>query len=43
VREQGWLWRVVERIENGQGRANDMDLLDSVAGDIQGTHHLRSG
>ena len=32
----GWLWRVVDRIENGQGRANDMDLLDSVAGDIQG-------
>jgi NADH-quinone oxidoreductase subunit F len=32
----GWLWRVVERIENGQGRVNDMDLLDSVAGDIQG-------
>jgi NADH-quinone oxidoreductase subunit F len=32
----GWLWRVVDRIENGQGRASDMDLLDSVAGDIQG-------
>ena len=32
----GWLWRVVERIENGQGRASDMDLLDSVAGNIMG-------
>ncbi len=32
----GWLWRVVHRIENGQGRASDMDLLDNVAGDIQG-------
>jgi NADH-quinone oxidoreductase subunit F len=27
---------VVERIETGQGRVSDMDLLDSVAGDIQG-------
>ena len=32
----GWLWRVVDRIENGQGRAGDMNLLDSVAEDIQG-------
>ena len=27
----GWLWRVVDRIENGKGRPADMDLLDSVA------------
>jgi NADH-quinone oxidoreductase subunit F len=27
---------VVERIENGQGRAEDIDLLDSVADSIQG-------
>ena len=32
----GWLWRVVDRIENGQGRPADMDLLDSVAGNIMG-------
>jgi len=32
----GWLWRVVERIENGHGRMGDMELLDSVANDIQG-------
>ena len=32
----GWLWRVVERIENGHGRPQDMDLLDSVAGNIMG-------
>ncbi|MBS0501281.1 MAG: NADH-quinone oxidoreductase subunit NuoF [Burkholderiaceae bacterium] len=32
----GWLWRVVERIENGHGRQQDMDLLDSVAGNIMG-------
>jgi NADH-quinone oxidoreductase subunit F len=25
----GWLWRVVDRIENGQGRPEDLDLLDS--------------
>lgn len=32
----GWLWRVVNRIENGQGRPEDLDLLDSVAGNIMG-------
>jgi len=32
----GWLWRVVDRIENGQGRPADMDLLDSVAENIMG-------
>lgn len=32
----GWLWRVVNRIENGKGRPADMDLLDSVAGNIMG-------
>ena len=32
----GWLWRVVERIEHGQGRPQDMDLLDSVASNIMG-------
>ncbi len=32
----GWLWRVVHRIEHGQGRPEDLDLLDSVAGNIMG-------
>ena len=32
----GWLSRVVDRIENGQGRPADLDLLDSVASDIMG-------
>ena len=32
----GWLSRVVDRIESGHGRPSDMDLLDSVAEDIQG-------
>ncbi len=32
----GWLWRMVQRIENGQGRPSDMELLDSVAGNIMG-------
>ena len=32
----GWLSRVVDRIENGQGRASDLELLDSVAGNIMG-------
>jgi NADH-quinone oxidoreductase subunit F len=32
----GWLSRMVDRVENGQGRISDMDLLDSVADNIQG-------
>jgi len=32
----GWLWRIVDRLENGQGKAADMDLLDSVAENIMG-------
>jgi NADH-quinone oxidoreductase subunit F len=32
----GWLFRMVERIENGQGRMEDIDLLNSVADNIQG-------
>jgi NADH-quinone oxidoreductase subunit F len=32
----GWLFRVVERIANGMGRAEDVDLLNSVADNIQG-------
>jgi len=32
----GWLSRMVDRIEGGQGRAADMDLLNSVADNIQG-------
>ena len=32
----GWLWRVVDRIWHGQGRPQDLDLLDSVAGNIMG-------
>jgi NADH-quinone oxidoreductase subunit F len=32
----GWLYRVVHRIEHGQGRMEDLELLDSVAGNIIG-------
>ena len=32
----GWLSRVVHRIEHGQGKQEDIDLLDKVAGDIMG-------
>lgn len=32
----GWLWRMMNRIENGQGRPNDIDLLNSVSDSIQG-------
>jgi NADH-quinone oxidoreductase subunit F len=32
----GWLYRVLHRIEHGKGRAEDIDLLDSVAENIQG-------
>jgi NADH-quinone oxidoreductase subunit F len=32
----GWLWRVVDRIEHGKGKMSDIDLLNSVADNIQG-------
>jgi NADH-quinone oxidoreductase subunit F len=32
----GWLYRVVHRIETGRGRPEDLDLLNSVADNIQG-------
>ncbi len=32
----GWLYRVMHRIEHGHGRPEDIDLLDSVAENIQG-------
>jgi len=32
----GWLWRMVDRIQHGHGRAEDLDKLDSVAGNIMG-------
>jgi NADH-quinone oxidoreductase subunit F len=32
----GWLSRMVDRIEQGQGKPSDMDLLDSVAENIMG-------
>jgi hypothetical protein len=32
----GWLWRMVDRIEHGKGRPDDLALLDSVADNIKG-------
>ena len=32
----GWLWRMVHRIEHGEGRNDDLDMLNSVADNIQG-------
>jgi len=32
----GWLSRMVDRIETGQGKPSDMDLLDNVAENIMG-------
>lgn len=32
----GWLWRIVHRIENGEGRPEDLDELDRIAGNIMG-------
>ena len=30
------MWRVIDRIQNGHGKPNDLDLLNSVADNIQG-------
>ncbi len=32
----GWLWRVIHRIEHGEGRPEDLDLLLNLADNIQG-------
>ncbi len=32
----GWLWTMVNRIEHGQGRVEDLELLNDVAGNIMG-------
>lgn len=32
----GWLWRVISRIYNGEGKLKDLDLLDSISDNIQG-------
>jgi NADH-quinone oxidoreductase subunit F len=32
----GWMYRMMHRIENGQGRADDLELLDNVAENIMG-------
>ena len=32
----GWLWRMVDRVEHGHGRMEDIELLNSVADNIQG-------
>jgi NADH-quinone oxidoreductase subunit F len=32
----GWLYRMVHRIEHGQGRSEDLEVLDSVAYNIMG-------
>ena len=39
----GWLWRMVDRIEHGAGRPEDLDVLTSVADNIAGPHDLRAG
>lgn len=32
----GWLWRMVDRIERGQGKLSDLDQLEAVAANIEG-------
>ena len=32
----GWMYRMIERIAHGQGRIEDIELLNSVADNIQG-------
>jgi NADH-quinone oxidoreductase subunit F len=32
----GWMYRIIKRIEEGQGRQEDLDLLLSAAGQIEG-------
>jgi len=32
----GWMYRVIKRIEEGKGKPEDLDLLESAAGQIEG-------
>jgi NADH-quinone oxidoreductase subunit F len=32
----GWLWRMVHRIEHGEGRVEDIDMLNDISDNIQG-------
>jgi NADH-quinone oxidoreductase subunit F len=32
----GWMWRIIKRIENGQGKMEDLDILEKTAGRIEG-------
>src|SRR5690625_5936135 len=32
----GWLWRMVHRVEHGEGRMEDLDMLDEIAHNIIG-------
>lgn len=32
----GWLWRMINRIEHGKGRSDDIELLNSISDNIQG-------
>jgi NADH-quinone oxidoreductase subunit F len=32
----GWMYRVIQRIRNGEGRAEDLAMLDDIAGKIAG-------
>jgi NADH-quinone oxidoreductase subunit F len=32
----GWLYRMVDRIENGRGKPEDLDLLNNIADNVQG-------
>jgi NADH-quinone oxidoreductase subunit F len=32
----GWLWRLVDRVDRGEGRPDDLTLLDNVAENIMG-------
>jgi len=32
----GWLWRLVDKVHRGEGKSSDMDLLNSIADNIQG-------
>jgi NADH-quinone oxidoreductase subunit F len=39
----GWLWRMVDRIEHGEGRPDDLDAAGQRGRQHQGPHHLRAG
>ena len=42
VEKERWLYRILDRITNGEGKEGDLALLEDVAGRIEGIRYVPS-